>query len=254
MASVRVSRGRAGWRGCPRGGGGVGGPGGGGGAVRGGGQGFEEVEEPEFLGGGDAVGRVGGVREFGEGVDEGAAAGVGLAPGGQGLEGGEDGVARGGAGVHRGLDEGAPAPVAFGQVDRDQVVLRAELVVQGPLGHARVLGDQVHADAGDPALVEQFLGRRRDAPSGRGQGAGLRRVHLASFTDRCTVGEVHRSVYLRGGHGDDSARVHASGTDHGARRAGGPRTGRGARTGPGGRGRPGRGGRGRPEQHRPVDP
>src|SRR5690606_40732476 len=73
----------------------------------------------------------------------------------------------------------------------------AEPVVQRPLGHPRALGDQVHADRGDPALVEQLLGGRHDAPAGRCQ--LLLPVHRASLHRSVYSGGVYRSVYVRGG-------------------------------------------------------
>jgi hypothetical protein len=133
------------------------------------------------------------VGELGQRVEERTSAGVGLAPGLQRVERCSDGLAGVVTGVDGGTDDRSPALVAFCEVGRDEVVLRAELVVQSPLGHAGVLGDEVHADRRDAAVVEQLLGGRQHAAAGGRHGLSV--LHAHPFTDRCTLGRVHRSVY-----------------------------------------------------------
>src|SRR5690606_31911291 len=79
-----------------------------------------------------------------------------------------------------------------------QDILRAEPVVQRPLGDTGLLRDQVDSHGGDAAFIEQDRGGVEDAPSPWGQRleVGNRCLHRSVYL---TIAEqVYRSVYLTG--------------------------------------------------------
>src|SRR5690242_19406393 len=135
-----------------------------------------------------------GATHLGVRVDERAAAPLLTQPCGERVEHAEDAGRAGRPQVRE--QEGLPAPRPATQVERDQLVLRAEPVVQRLLRGACGLGNEVDADGTDAPPVEQ-LGRRveKSLASGR-QSRVVERGLGQGHVEQGHVGQSHRHLLM----------------------------------------------------------